>query len=131
MLDTCLIASYNEYNNWGKQIMRSKKYSDSFKEQVVKEAVEVRNNAAIARKYGISASVVAKWIKNSSIETPMDKMRSNAVGNKKKELLSDFKEVDKIEEQNIKLKKLIGDKELEIEILRELIKKKNLPLPPR
>ncbi len=112
-------------------MMKNKKYSESFKRQVAKEAVEVGNNSAIARKYGISSSVVPKWIKASNIETPMDKMRNKAVGSRKEELLTDFKEVDKIEEQNLKLKKLIGDKELEIEILREMLKKKNVPLPPR
>jgi hypothetical protein len=75
--------------------------------------------------------MVSDWIKSSKIETPMDKMRNKALGDKKEELLTNFKEVEKIEEQNLKLKKLIGDKELEIEILRDLLKKKNVPLPPR
>lgn len=41
------------------------------------------------------------------------------------------KEVKKAMEQNTKLKKLLGEKELEIEILRDLLKKMNIPLPPR
>jgi len=111
--------------------LKNRSYSESFKEKVAKEAVEVGNKAAVARKYGISNSVVSKWIKVLNIETPMDKMRNKAVGNRKEELLTNFNDTDKIEEQNLKLKKLIGDKELEIEILRDLLKKKNVPLPPR
>jgi transposase-like protein len=115
----------------GELAMKNKKYNEAFKEKVVKEAIEVGNMAVVARKFGISSSAVRKWMVASEQETPMDKMRNKAVGDRKGELLTNFKEESKIEEQNLKLKKLIGDKELEIEILRELLKKKNVPLPPR
>ncbi len=108
----------------GVTILKNRKYSDSFKEKAANEAIEVGNRAAVARKYGISSSVISKWIKGLNIETPMDKMTNKAVGNRKEELLTDFKDIDKIEGQNLKLKKLIGDKELEIEILRDLLKKR-------
>ena len=46
-------------------------------------------------------------------------------------LSEDPKEVKKAMEQNTQLKKLLGEKELEIEILRDLLKKTGIQLPPR
>jgi len=57
-------------------------------------------------------------------------MINKGLGNNK-ELKKAAKEKQEVEGQNQKLKKLIGEKELEIEILRDLLKKTNVQLPPR
>ncbi|MFX3661703.1 MAG: transposase, partial [Ectobacillus sp.] len=43
--------------------MRRSKYSKEFKLQVVQEAKEVGNKAAVARRYEIHENLVRKWVK--------------------------------------------------------------------
>ncbi|MED0762590.1 transposase, partial [Aneurinibacillus thermoaerophilus] len=41
--------------------MTRRKYSIDFKKQVVKEAKETGNLAAVARRYELSANMVGRW----------------------------------------------------------------------
>ncbi|MDT2259937.1 transposase [Paenibacillus larvae] len=43
--------------------MRRTKYSNEFKVQVVKEALETRNKAAVARRYELASNIIesGKW----------------------------------------------------------------------
>ncbi|MCY9525716.1 transposase [Paenibacillus larvae] len=43
--------------------MRRTKYSNEFKVQVVKEALETRNKAAVARRYELASNMLHRWIK--------------------------------------------------------------------
>jgi transposase-like protein len=109
--------------------MPIKKHSDEFKKQVVQEAIETGNSSLVGRKYNISPSIVARWVREVK-ENPMKTMTKKAL---KSDLAlnEDPKEAKKAVEQNTQLKKLLGEKELEIEILRDLLKKMKIPLPPR
>lgn len=40
------------------------KYNDEFREKVAKEAIDVNNIAATAKKYGVNPNSVSKWVKN-------------------------------------------------------------------
>lgn len=109
--------------------MPAKKHSDEFKKQVIKEALETGNSSLVARKYDISPSIVARWVRAVKPD-PMKNMTRKALRSAP-DLIEDPREVKKVVEQNTQLKKLIGEKELEIEILRDLLKKMKVPLPPR
>jgi transposase len=95
--------------------MKRRKHSKEFKLQVVKEALEVGNKALVARRYELSPNLVQRWVKayeDGQLGQEMVTHSSSA-------------EVKKLEEENEQLKKLLGEKDLEIAILRDLIKKKN------
>ncbi len=93
--------------------MQRKNYSPEFKQQVIKEAREVGNRSLVARKYDIAHSIVNKWVRGSG---------SNGASHTAPPMPQDHKQ---ILVENEQLKKLLGKKELEIEILRDLLKKTN------
>ena len=43
--------------------MQRKRYSQEFKDQVVKECIEVGNAAIVARKNDLSANMVSRWVR--------------------------------------------------------------------
>jgi transposase-like protein len=109
--------------------MPVKKHSEEFKKQVVKEALETGNSSLVGRKHNISPSIVARWVRAEK-PNPIKAMTTKAL-QVAPSLIEDPKEAKKAVDQNIQLKKLLGEKELEIEILRDLLKKMKIPLPPR
>ena len=102
---------------------------EEFKKQVIKEAIETGNCSVVGRKYNISPSIVARWVRAQK-QDPIIEMTKKAL-QKDSSLMEDPTEIKKAMEQNVQLKKLLGEKELEIEILRDLLKKMKIPLPPR
>src|SRR6056297_2988486 len=96
--------------------MANSKYSDETKEQIVKKCREIGNTALVARRHNISKHTVYSWVKKAK-ET--GSVRSLPKDEKKK-----MKEIenrlDKMSDENDKLKKIIAEKELELAILREL-----------
>ncbi|MDE8565762.1 transposase [Anoxybacillus rupiensis] len=94
--------------------MKRRKHSKEFKLQVVKEALEVGNKALVARRYDLSSNLVQRWVKAYE-EGQLGEETVN----------SSSAEVKRLEEENEQLKKLLGEKNLEIAILRDWIKKKN------
>ncbi|MGG3738452.1 transposase [Aeribacillus pallidus] len=96
--------------------MKRRKHSKEFKLQVVKEALEVGNKALVARRYELSPNLVQRWVKA---------YEEGQLG--EETVISSSAEVKRLEEENEQLKKLLGEKDLEIAILRDLIKKKNPP----
>lgn len=109
--------------------MPVKRHSDETKKQVVREALETGNSSLVGRKHNINPSVVARWVREEK-PNPMRAMTRKAL-QAESGLEEDPKEVKKAIDQNTQLKKLLGEKELEIEILRDLLKKMKIPLPPR
>ena len=73
--------------------------------------------------------MVARWVREEK-PNPINNMTKKALQTASV-LTEDPKEVKKAIEQNTQLKRLIGEKELEIEILRDLLKKMKIPLPSR
>ena len=109
--------------------MGTKRHSTEEKKQIVKEALETGNSSLVGRKYSVSPSIVARWVREYK-PNPMKGMTQKAL-EKISGLNESPKEAKQAVEQNLILKKLIGEKELEIEILRDLLKKTKIPLPPR
>ena len=96
--------------------MRSKqnRFSAEFKNQIVKEVQETGNATLVARKHDLVAGTVTRWVRESK-DT-----------NKKNNPLNQNYEIDStsLEQENDQLKKILGEKDLEIAILRDLLKKK-------
>lgn len=92
---------------------------DELRIQVVEEALDRGNVALTARKHGISPYSLYKWIKQYRDEVEV------TVG-KKKDLnnLSHPQTAQEWEQKYEQAAKLLGEKELEIAILRDLVKKK-------
>ena len=97
--------------------MKGKAYSDEFKEQLLKEVEETGNVTLVARNHGIPSTTINTWIKKKSnnISSRGPQSSNFNSGNYSKE----------VEKENEKLKKLLGEKDLEIAILKDLLKKTN------
>ena len=105
--------------------MKQRKYDAEFKERLVKEALETGNNSLIARKYNINPGVVCRWVKESK-KQPYQEMQEKAL-NSYHDLLQEPTDLDSALKQIQQLKTIIGKKELEIEVLSDLLKKTNVP----
>jgi len=97
--------------------MRSKhtRYSIEFKNQIIKEVEETGNATLVARKHDLVAGTVTRWVREAK------KTNKPPTSNK----YIDEKDNKTLSKENDQLKKLLGEKDLEIAILRDLIKKKN------
>ncbi|WP_127534785.1 helix-turn-helix domain-containing protein [Paenibacillus kobensis] len=93
---------------------------DELRIQVVEEALDRGNIALTARKHGLSPYSLYKWVKiyRDEVEITMGKKKKMENLNAAPETTSDWK--DKYEHAT----KLLGEKELEIALLRDLVKKK-------
>ena len=100
--------------------MKGKPYTDEFKEQVLREVDETGNMTVVARNHNIPSTTINTWVKKSkstvkSIPSRGPKASSFNSSNYNKET----------EKENDKLKKILGEKDLEIAILKDLLKKTN------
>lgn len=95
--------------------LKRNKHSIEFKLQVVKEAFETGNKAAVARRYEIAVNMLHRWSKEYEAGKFGEASLDSVAALESKELT----------QENDQLKRLLGEKDLEIAILRDLIKKKN------
>ncbi|WP_445304417.1 transposase [Niallia sp. FSL W8-1348] len=95
--------------------MKRTKHSKDFKLQVVKEATETGNNSLVARRYELNPNMVSRWIRE---------YKDGKYGEVDVAVLPDL-DSKELSKENEKLKIILGEKDLEIAILRDLIKKKN------
>jgi hypothetical protein len=109
--------------------MGNVKHAKEFIVQLMKEVDENGNASLVARKYNIVPGTVARWCRES---------KGSAVNEFKEDTLKKHKikiaeptELENSIMENKQLKSLVGEKELEIQILRDLLKKTSIPLPPR
>lgn len=96
--------------------MKRTRHPKEFKIQVSKEAIDTGNAAVVARRYELSSNMVNRWVKEYK-EGKFDLVNST--------VNSTPLETKKLSQENDQLKKLLGEKDLEIAILRDLIKKKS------
>jgi transposase-like protein len=101
--------------------MKGKRYSDEFKEQILREYMEVGNAALVARRHDISKQTIYSWIrakrKYGSVK-PLPREHKQRLEEAERRLKT-------VSEQNNQLKLLLAEKELELAILRELRDKAN------
>lgn len=101
-------------------------YSAEFKQQVVREALETGNNSLVARRHDLRDNIVSKWVRqykaNNGEMTPTKPKAApmHVTANEHAQLVAESQELSY---ENEKLKKLLGEKDLEIAILRDLVKK--------
>ncbi len=103
--------------------MRWRSYTKELKEEILREVKEVGNVSLVSRRHGISKSTIFTWIKESNYKDEIKvKPGRKAWVEGEKGLESELAGVTK---ENDQLKKLLGEKDLEIAILKDLIKKSN------
>lgn len=103
--------------------MRGKSYTKEFKDEILREVKEVGNVSLVSRRHGISKSTIFTWIKESDNKDEIKvKPGRKALVEGDKKLEGELTEVTK---ENDQLKKILGEKDLEIAILKDLIKKSN------
>lgn len=95
--------------------MKRIKHSKDFKLQVIKEAQETGKITLVARRYELNPNMVSRWIRE---------YKEGKFGDMDVAVLPDL-DSQELSKENEKLKILLGEKDLEIAILRDLIKKKN------
>ncbi len=44
-------------------MQQRKRYTEEFKQQVIKEAMETGNSAVVARRYELNTNMVARWVR--------------------------------------------------------------------
>ncbi|MEA4827920.1 MAG: transposase [Clostridium sp.] len=105
--------------------MKGKSYTKDLESRMLREAQEVGNVSLVARRHGVPKSTIFTCIKNlkAKNEIKVKPGRKTLIG-REKELEGELTEVTK---ENDQLKKLLGEKDLEIAILKGLIKKTNKP----
>lgn len=86
-------------------------YSPEFKEKVINEVHEVKSISTVAKKHEIAKSTIAGWVKKDSKKIEFNQSSS------RKDL--------KVEVKG--LKKKLADAELELMILKDLLKKSYNP----
>jgi len=93
--------------------------------QIVKETIETGNASIVARRHDVAPSLVARWVRcynrNGTFYHQKEAPGTNGAGT-----IHDYK---RMVQENERLKKLLGEKDLEIAILRDLLKKTNHLLP--
>ncbi len=91
--------------------------------QVVKEALAGMKVGVLARKYGVSPKSINTWVRTYRDQIHADEVPAPDAH------LQELKRLQEMEEKYDKAMKVLGEKELEIEILRELLKKSNPAYP--
>ncbi|CAM3279723.1 transposase [Brevibacillus invocatus] len=102
--------------------MQRKRYPIEFKQQLVQEAQDAGNASQVARLHGIDAKMLYRWIRDSK---HVDWKNTPAEAKAVKSYTPSPGEFRELETENDQLKKLLGEKDLEIAILRDLVKKVN------
>ncbi|WP_409343054.1 transposase [Paenibacillus sp. MBLB4367] len=99
--------------------MKSTTIYDEMRIKVAQEALGGTRVAYLARKYSVTPKTIHNWVKFYK-----ERYGDEAVLSVE-ERISDSKRVQELENKYEKAVKLLGEKDLEIEILRDLVKKTN------
>jgi len=91
---------------------------EDVKKQYVRMAIESGNASHIARKVGVSVSTLGGWVKIYRDEVERE-MKEDGVSP-----LTDSSTSDELQKKYDQAMKLLGEKELEVAMLRDMLKKK-------
>ena len=97
-------------------VIQVKKISDEIKNQILNECIEVGNVALVARRYNISPNTIHSWRRKVAKSGTTEALpRAASARLKKLE-----RRLENTATENITLKKIVAEKELELAILREM-----------
>lgn len=96
--------------------MTKPEYTPEFKAQVLQECQEVGNVAVVARRHNISPNTIHTWRRKVRQTGSTESLPSDEK-NRIKELEN---RLDKVSTENDRLKKIVAEKELELNILEDL-----------
>jgi transposase-like protein len=108
---------------------KRRQHSIETKLKVVKEVLETGNATLVARRHDLSPSMVSKWVRQYK-QYGEAAFKGNNKGNGHLVKYTD-KDYRKLEDENERLKKILGEKDLEVEILRDLLKKQTPHWPTK
>ncbi|OAT79296.1 transposase [Desulfotomaculum copahuensis] len=100
--------------------MTRKRYPKEFKDQLIQEVAEIGNAVPVAKRHEVNLKTLYRWISQSRHKA----WQVTSAGTKKTAVyIPSHQEFRQLESENEKLKKILGEKDLEIAILRDLVKK--------
>lgn len=100
--------------------MKGKAYTDEFKEQVLREVDETGNMSLVARNHNVPTATLSTWSRQRK-----NMVKSSSSRGPKSSSFNSVTATKEVEKENDTLKKLLGEKDLEIAILKDLLKKTN------
>jgi transposase-like protein len=103
--------------------MKKKRAYEEIKLQIVKEALSGVKVGVLARRYEMHPETIRTWIRMYRDEIQDIDIPATD------DHLVEMKRLQEVEDKYQSAVKLLGEKELEIEILRELLKKQNPAYP--
>ncbi|WP_374964203.1 transposase [Lysinibacillus sp. RS5] len=92
--------------------MKRVRYATEYKIKIAKEAIEYENISLIARKNNLSPNMANRWVRE---------YREGKYMNDEKKIM--FSQTEQLILENDRLKLLLGEKNLEIALLKDLINK--------
>lgn len=98
--------------------MAGRQFTNEQKIKIAKEAIEAGNASLVGRRYQIHGTVVARWVRAFQ--------QHGDAGFRQNRTLSEPRpdaELRGLASENDRLKKLLGEKDLEIMILKDALKK--------
>ncbi|MED4600228.1 transposase [Paenibacillus validus] len=102
--------------------MQRRRFTLEFKQQIIQEAKEVGNASQVARRHNLNPKVLYRWM-NEADHTDWQQTEPSA--KTIKAYVPSPQEFRSLEGENKQLKELLGEKDLEIAVLRGLLKKQN------
>jgi transposase-like protein len=109
----------------GAKNMKKNNIYEELRLKVAQEALSGTKAGFLARKYGVTPRTIYKWVQDYK-----EKYGEEAVPSVDKRI-ADSKRLHELEEKYEKAMKLLGEQNLEIEILRDLVKKTNPAYPTK
>jgi transposase-like protein len=100
-----------------------KRLTEEERLKIVREALAGIKVGVLARMYDIHPETIRGWVRDSRDDITDEEIPMAD------EHLQELQRLQEVEEKYQKAVKMLGERELEIEILRELLKKKNPAYP--
>jgi len=99
-------------------------YSSELKDKVIKEALETGNCALVGRRHEIAEYTVRDWVRAYKKKNSKKSPDKDTANHSSATISASLEQLNESQE-NERLKKIIGEKDLEIAILKDLLKKTN------
>lgn len=102
--------------------MQRRRFTLEMKQQLIQEARDVGNAAQVARRHGVDPRMLYRWMKQAEHS---DWQHSDPTAKVVTAYTPSPQQFRTLESENKQLKEILGEKDLEIAILRDLVKKQN------